>query len=143
MAGHYRYDGTVAGLLTLLARLLPDRIQPDAISVEPPAQTSLFAGVVEVDTDEEVAAAFWGELEGRLPPSGLQQLRLALLAEQPERELIICRYCRLVWQQGKGAGAMLAHPQVAPLWKLARQVGREAHRWIGFVRFREVRERFY
>ena len=37
----------------------------------------------------------------------------------------------------------LSHPDVAPLWKLSQQVGREAHRYLGFVRFQEVTDGFY
>jgi probable DNA metabolism protein len=40
-------------------------------------------------------------------------------------------------------GGMLTHPSVAPLWKLSQQVGREAHRYLGFVRFQEVDGGFY
>jgi probable DNA metabolism protein len=38
---------------------------------------------------------------------------------------------------------MLSHPQVLPVHRLARRVGHEAHRLKGFVRFREVGERFW
>ena len=38
---------------------------------------------------------------------------------------------------------MLADVRVAPVHRLAQRVGREAHRMLGFVRFREVREGFY
>jgi probable DNA metabolism protein len=143
MGGIYCYDGTLAGLLTVLARLVPRQIVPEAIGVEPPPQQGLFAGVTRIETDEELAATFWAELAGRLPPSGVRQVRLAFLADRPGRELMICRYCLLAWQEGKRAGGLLAHPQVAPLWRLAQQVGREAHRYLGFVRFREVGGGFY
>jgi probable DNA metabolism protein len=143
MGGVYRYDGSFAGLLTLLARLLPKRILPDAIGSDPPPQQNLFAGVATVETDQELVEEFLAELTKRLTPSSLHLVRLAFLADRPERELLICRYCLLAWEVGRKAGSMLAHPHVAPLWKLGRQVGREAHRYLGFVRFKEVTGGFY
>ena len=143
MGDIFCYDGTLAGLLTVLARLVPLQIVPEAIGVEAPTQEGLFSGVTRVETDEELAARFWEELAERLPPSGLRQVRLVFLADRPGRELLICRSCLLGWQEGKRVGGMLAHPQVAPLWRLAQQVGREAHRYLGFVRFREVAGGFY
>lgn len=143
MGGHYRYDGSFAGLLTLLARLLPDRILPDAIGVDPPQQQSLFTGVTTVETDQLLVERFLGELSARLPPSCIRLARLAFLADRPGRELMICRYLLLAWEAGKNIGNMLAHPDVAPLWKLSQQVGREAHRYLGFVRFQEVEGGFF
>jgi probable DNA metabolism protein len=59
------------------------------------------------------------------------------------RELIICRYLLLAWQEGRKIGGMLAHPHVTPLWKLSRQVAGEAQRYKGFVRFQETAGGFY
>jgi probable DNA metabolism protein len=143
MGGVYRYDGTFSGLLTLLARLMPERILPDTICVEPPPQQGLFAGVTTIDTDQAVAGELWDELTKRLAPSGLSHIRRAFLAGESGRELMICRYLLLAWQVGRNIGAMLAHPHVAPLWKLSQQVAGEAHRYKGFVRFQETGGGFY
>jgi probable DNA metabolism protein len=143
MSGVYRYDGTFSGLLTLLARLMPERILPDAICVEPPPQQALFTGVTNIETDHEVVEKFWDELTRHLAPAGLSHIRRAFLAEQTGRELMICRYLLLAWQVGRNIGGMLAHPHVAPLWKLSQQVAGEAHRYKGFVRFRETGGGFY
>jgi probable DNA metabolism protein len=143
MAGSYRYDGTFAGLLTLLARTIPQQQLPDMITTVPPQQQSLFEEVTTITSEPEEATEFWKALSGRLSAAALNQIRLAYHADQPHRELLICRYCLLAWHEGAKIGAMLAHPQVAPLWKLAQQVGREAHRYLGFVRFQEVHGGFF
>lgn len=143
MGGLYRYDGSSAGLLTLLASTVPRGIVPDQICITPPSQQSLFAPVTAIDSDPELAESFRQELVRRLTPASLRQLRLAWHGDQPGREMLICRYLCHVWHEGAQAGGMLAHPHVAPLWKLAQQVGREAHRYLGFVRFRETSGGFY
>lgn len=139
----YRYDGTVAGLLTTLAHILPRQGIPADIRIEPPPQQGLFAEITEIATDEAIADEFWGRLVRRLPASAIRHLRLVFQADCSGREMLICRYLLLVWQSAGDSSGMLAHPQVAPLWKLAQQVGREAHRYLGFVRFQEVAGGFY
>jgi len=143
MGGIYRYDSSSAGLLTLLAITVPRGVMPDTICVEPPTQQSLFTAVTVVDADPVLAEEFRDSLSLRLSPPALQQLRLAWHGGHPDREMMICRYLHHVWQLGPQASGMLSHPHVAPLWKLARMVGREAHRYQGFVRFRETSGGFY
>jgi len=143
MGGIYRYDGSSAGLLTLLAITVPRGVAPDAICVAPPPQQSLFTEVTVVDTDPELAETFQNELSQRLSPISLHQLRHAWHGDHPQREMLIFRYLLLAWRSGRSTSGMLAHPSVAPLWKLARMVGREAHRYLGFVRFRETSGGFF
>jgi probable DNA metabolism protein len=143
MGGVFKYDGTFAGLLTLLARLMPERILPDSIEVDPPHQQSLFAGVTAIETDQVLVEEFWGELTKRLGPSGLNHIRRAFLAGEMGREILICRYLLLAWEIGRKIGGLLAHPHVAPLWKLSSQVAGEAHRYKGFARFKETGGGFY
>ena len=143
MGDHYRYDGTDAGLLTLLAHCLEHRIEPETIGIEPSRQQGLFDTDITIATDEDCATAFWRELCRRLPAIGFSHLRTVLLASLPGREVLIYRYCRLAWQEGGDAVSRLSHRDVAPIWKLSQQVGREAHRYLGFVRFQEVTGGFY
>ncbi|HZV81028.1 MAG TPA: TIGR03915 family putative DNA repair protein, partial [Geobacteraceae bacterium] len=143
MGGMYRYDGTFAGLLTVIGRILPEHIIPAAISVGPPLQQTLFDEVTTVETDPKLVEEFSGLLAKHLTPSCCNRIRLVFLADHPEREMMICRYIILALELGGRISAMLAHPHVAPLWKLAQQVGREAHRYQGFVRFRETSGGFY
>ncbi|WP_243373705.1 TIGR03915 family putative DNA repair protein [Geotalea sp. SG265] len=143
MGGDYCYDGSDVGLLTLLADIIPRRVEPRSIGVEQPQQKDLFTAPVTVTTDPELAERFRVELFRRLTPLSLEQLRRAWYADHPGRELMICRFLLLVWREGGRAGTMLANPHVAPFWKLAQQVGREAHRYLGFVRFRETTSGYY
>lgn len=143
MAGCYTYDGTLSGLLTLYARLLPDRVLPDRISATPLEQQSLFSSEISIVTDQSAAEACWRRLTRRLSPNALTLLQHCLLADHPQQELLIYRYLLLEAEQGRRIDAMLAHPAVAPVWKLSQQVGREAHRYLGFVRFQQVQGGLY
>jgi probable DNA metabolism protein len=140
---NYTYDGTLAGLLTLYARLLPERVAVERISATPPDQQSLFSSEICIATDQAVAEAFWQRLTKRLSPHSLRLLRHCLLADHPQQELLIYTYLLLEAEQGWKVDGMLAHPAVAPVWKLSQQVAREAHRYLGFVRFQQLQGGLY
>ena len=137
------YDGTLGGLLTLLANIPADGPLPESIGTTPPPQQGLFSDTVIVATNPHLAEQYWQKLHHRLGPAALPPVRSAFLADHPEKDLLICRYLRLGMQEGRRVSGMLAHPQASPLLKLARQVNREAHRYLGFVRFQEVTNGFY
>lgn len=143
MSGSYSYDGTLAGLLTLYARLLPERVAVERISAALPDQQSLFSSEICIATELTVAEAFWQRLNSRLSDNSLKLLRRCLLADHPEQELLIYRYLLLEAEQGQRIDGMLAHPVVAPVWKLSQQVGREAYRYLGFVRFQQLQGGIY
>ena len=139
----YTYDGSLAGLLTLYAQLLSEPAEIERISVTPPDQQSLFSSETSIVTDQAVAETFWQRLTRRLSLHSLKLLRRCLLADHPQQELLLYRYLLLEAEQGRRIDALLAHPQVAPVWKLAQQVAREAHRYLGFVRFQQVQGGLY
>lgn len=139
----YTYDGTLAGLLTLYARLLPERADVERISAFPLEQQGLFISEIPIATDQAVAEAFWQRLTRRLSDNSLKLLRRCLLADHPRQELLIYHYLLLEAEQGRKVDGMLAHPAVAPVWKLAQQVAREAHRYLGFVRFQQLQGGLY
>lgn len=140
---NYTYDGTLAGLLTLYARLLAERAEVERISAVVADQQNLFSAEISIATDLVAAELFWQRLTRRLSPHSLKLLRRCLLADHPQQELLLYRYLLLEAEQGRRIDAMLAHPQVAPVWKLAQQVAREAHRYLGFVRFQQVQGGLY
>lgn len=139
----YCYDGSLAGLLTLYARLLSKPAEVERISVTPPDQQSLFSSETSIVTDQAVAEGFWQRLTKRLSGNSLNLVRRCLLADHPQQELLLYRYLALEAEQGRRIDALLAHPQVAPVWKLAQQVAREAHRYLGFVRFQQLQGGLY
>lgn len=139
----YCYDGSLAGLLTLYARLLPERVTVEQISTAPLAQQGLFSTEICIATDQALAEAFWQRLIQRLSDHSLKLLRRCLLADHPQQELLIYYFLLLEAEHGKKVDGMLAHPQVTPVWKLAQQVAREAHRYLGFVRFLQLQGGLY
>lgn len=139
----YRYDGSFAGFLCILADLFARGTTPTAITRRPSAQGGLFDTTIEVSTDEERAAEMLAIITRTVSPYAAQMAHRAFLSDADGAELAIWRYLALGREVGGRLDGMLAHPQVAPVHRLVRKVGHEAHRLKGFVRFREVTERFW
>lgn len=133
-----RYDGTFAGFLTAVALARHRGVQPEAITDREPDQQGLFAAFEEVATDRDQAEELYLLIRRNLPPGALQTLRYAFQAGEPGREILLFHYLMLGLATGPRFGAMIAHEQVVPVWKLARAVGREAHRYKGLVRFQQL-----
>lgn len=133
-----RYDGTFAGFLTAVALVRERGAEPEAITDRQPEQQALFAPVEDVATDCHRAGELYALLRRTLSSGTLHTLRLAFHAGDPGREILLFHFLQLGFVVGRQLDGMLAHERVVPVWKLARAVGREAHRYKGLVRFRHL-----
>jgi probable DNA metabolism protein len=139
----YRYDGTFEGLLCALAEAFSSGREPADILAGIPEQTGLFEATCRVETDHERAGAFLHAIARKISPFAARTARIAFLSESPGVEMAIYRYLALGRQVGGELDGMLSHGAVLPVHRLARRVSHEAHRLKGFIRFREVEERFW
>lgn len=135
---HYRYDGSYAGLLTVLQRCFAWNEVPEGIARGEALQADLFAEVVTVATDPARAGELLTAVRSRLSAQTPGNLRHAWLSEAPGVELALYRYLACGWQVGRRLDAHLARPEVAEVQRLALRVRREAHRLLGLVRFRQT-----
>lgn len=133
-----RYDGTFAGFLTSVSLARERGLEPEAIADREPEQQGLFATVETVATSRDRADELYRLIRHTLTPGAMQTFRYAFQSCEPGREILLFRYLQLGLATGAQFGAMLAHEAVIPVWKLARAVGREAHRYKGLVRFQHL-----
>lgn len=143
MGGCYHYDGSLTGFLTLCAVLIPKQVEPDQISFRLSDQPDLFSDTVMIASDQAVAEQFWQQITGQLSGNARSLIRHGLLADTPIMELIVYRYLLFAFRQGRRSDGMLTHHAVSSLLKISRQVAREAHRYLGFVRFQQVQGGLY
>jgi len=140
---HYRYDGSYAGLLTLLQRCFDWDERPERIERGAAEQQGLFGEAVEVTTDPERARQLQQRVRRQLGRETERNLLHAWLAESPGVELSLYRYLVCGWRLGRTFDDQLALPEVAEVQRLALRVRREAHRLKGLVRFRRTADGLY
>ena len=136
----YRYDGSYAGLLTVLQRLFARREAPDAIECREPEQAALFAEIFLSETDPELAARLNTAILQHLGPETAANLRDAFLSGQPGIEMALYRYLKLGWRVRRELDRHLTDPAVAAVQRAAQRTRHEAHRFKGLLRFRETED---
>jgi probable DNA metabolism protein len=136
----YHYDGTLEGFLCALVECLESG-GSEAEFLRPGAESGagLFAGTPrDVVTERETALRFRGRFVGAVSREAFATLRYAFHSEAAGVEDLLWRYVLVGLKQGKRLERMLAQEPVCSVNRLARTVSHEAHRFTGFVRFREV-----
>jgi probable DNA metabolism protein len=141
MSATYTYDGSFEGFLTALA-LAAEKNQPgSAIAKETAAEAGLFSEFFSVASDPEKASEARDLVESRGSAESWQHVRFAFLSEASGSETAILEYVKLLVQKGPIADSMLADSRVKKVHGLAASVGGEAHRFKGFVRFKELADK--
>ncbi|MDR3581550.1 MAG: TIGR03915 family putative DNA repair protein [Oryzomonas sp.] len=136
----YSYDGSFEGFLCALAVCLESG-QRDGEFLRPGAdgQGGLFAGAaLDVVTERETALRFRERFVSEVSREAFATLRYAFHSEVAGVEELLWRYVVVGLEQGRRMRYMLARDPVSSVCRLSRKVVHEAHRFTGFVRFREV-----
>ncbi|NMC75116.1 MAG: DNA metabolism protein [Geobacteraceae bacterium] len=143
MRERYRYDGSFEGYLCALSRSLSEGAESPEFLRETSPERGLFREpAVDVETDRDRADAFHVQFSAAVSASAFRTLCYAFACEQEEIERLLWEYVRLGIETGRRLTSMLADTRVNTVNRLARRVATEAHRYKGFVRFREVEEGF-
>jgi probable DNA metabolism protein len=140
----YRYDGSFEGFLCAVADCLDaGDIHPEFMPDGVDAAVGLFAGDIrEVTTVRETALMFRKRVVGAVSQEAFATARYAFHSRKGGIELLVWRYLTLGLQVGGRLCGMLAEEPVHSVNRIARQVSHEAHKYKGFVRFREVEAGF-
>jgi len=140
----YRYDGSFEGFICAVASCLDlaDR-NPEFACHGCEGYPGLFGGEpVEVATVRETALAFRRRFVETVSQEAFATARYAFQSRKDDIEGLVWRYLRLGLERGRAMEGMLAAEPVWSINRIARQVSHEAHKFKGFVRFREVQEGF-
>ncbi len=136
----YRYDGSFEGFICAVADCLEaGEGQPEFVGDGDHQIAGLFAGDIrEVATVREIAVAFRKHFVEAVSQEAFATMRYAFHSRKTGIELLVWRYLTLGLQVGRRLCGMLAEEPVHSVNRIARHVSHEAHKYKGFVRFREV-----
>ncbi len=140
----YGYDGSFEGFACALSRALTDGVEHARFRTDgDEEQRGLFQDqAVEVATERGIAVAFRERFVVRTSTEAFTRLRLAFHSQQPGVEQLLWEYLRLGVREGSRLTCLLADRRVNGVERLAHKVSREVHRYLGFVRFRELEQGF-
>lgn len=132
----YRYDGTLDGFLCCVYESYANKEMPAAILGPEDEQLSLLT-TREIKTDEFRAARVLKSIPARISEDALYLVERAMLTSMPEREKRLLEFLRLGYRKGPMVMDMLHDDAVAPILAAVTHLGREAHLYLGFIRFTE------
>lgn len=130
----YTYDGTFDGLLTCVFECFAKKVMPIDILSEASAEPVLF-DVRFCPTIGERAGRVEKGIRLKLGEEALELVQQGFLTCHPHKELLLLRFIRLGFQQGRSALDRLTDDTVHSLRKAVQALNMEAHKWLGFVRF--------
>jgi len=140
----YRSDNSFEGFLCAVAECLEEKQgQPQFMGAGDVQAVGLFADEIrDVATVRERAVAFRKRFVDAVSPEAFATARYAFHSQKPGIELLLWRYLSMGLEVGGRLCGMLAEEPVHAVNRIARQVSHEAHKYKGFVRFREVEAGF-
>ena len=140
----YRYDGSFEGFLFAVSDVLQCGGEQVKFAGDGDAVAEgLFADDIrEVPAVRAVALEFRGRFIGRVSQEAFATVRYAFHSRKAGIEQLVWRYLQLGLEVGGRLTGMLATEPVHSVHRIARHVSHEAHKFKGFVRFREVEEGF-
>lgn len=141
----YRYDGSFEGFLCAVSDCLDmGDTHPEFMRKGADHAVGLFADDIrEVSTVRECALVLRNRFVGAVSQEAFATARYAFHSQKDGIEKLVWRYLRLGFQVGRCLCGMLAEEPVHSVNRIARHVSHEAHKFKGFVRFREVEAGFF
>lgn len=137
---YYLYDGSFSGLLTSIYEAFHSDCDPDYIIKENKFKKSLFAKILNITTSEIKADKVAKAIKNKISKKIYKNIYYVYLSEKSNVELDIYYYLKKAFKEGKKINKSWADDHVRRIKKLSKKVGRERHKYLGLLRFRELEE---
>ena len=133
----YLYDGTFDGYLTAIFYAYPEKGEV-GIYKERTYSPSLLATSQIITCEVDKADRVYESIRSKLSPKTLDNLFKVYLSEAPGCDTLGLHYLKLCYRYSDDINLAKNNEIIHKIDTLCRRVGLEAHRFCGFVRFKEV-----
>lgn len=130
----YTYDGSFEGLLCCVFESYTWKEVPLAIHSDSEGQALLLESKW-IETDISKADRVLRSIPLRISPEAEELVRMGFWTCVPDKEMLLLNFLYLGFTHGRKVMNMLADDTVDALLKAVQQLRREAHLYLGFVRF--------
>jgi len=137
---YYLYDGSFSGLLTSIYEAFYNEQKPDYIVGKSKYKKSLFAETTKIKTDENKADKVVKAIKNKISKKIYKNIYYVYLSERKNIELDIYYYLKIAFKKGKEIDKDWSDNRVRRIKKISKKVGRERHKYLGLLRFRELEE---
>ncbi|MDO5401943.1 MAG: TIGR03915 family putative DNA repair protein [Eubacteriales bacterium] len=135
----YECDDTLEGIFTAVYKAWERGTSCTDIRVRGTyTNLSIFETVIDVETDEALATKVVNSIRKKLSDDVLFYIYRAALTYNTDKASLIYRYLQKAFRVGPLIVNYLHDETVMKIFELDRQIGSEAHKYLGFVRFEEL-----
>lgn len=132
----YVYDGSFEGLLTAIYEAYYGSIFPDKIECRENMQFNILDEYKYIGTDAGKSDKVYKSIYKKISVDALKHVYNVFLSEAPEAGTLIYNYLRFGWKAGGKVDLYLTDSRVFKVHEISSRVEFEAHKMLGFVRFR-------
>jgi len=138
----YIYDGSFEGLLTSIYDAYYSKEKPEEIVKNEEYVPSLITNPVYISSDYTKASKVSNAIKEKISPTSLNYIYYAYLSDIKGNGTAIYNYVKLGFRLGKDVDLHLIENSVLKIHQLVKKVTFEYHRFLGFVRFKNVKNKF-
>jgi len=137
------FDGTFEGFLSVVHAYYYEGILPRSIQCIDAFQPSITQNEYFIVTSNDNAKKVATALSKKISTDARRNVQYAFLSSASDRYDLLFQYIITGFKIGHTIDNHLQNEIVLRTQKLAREVGREAHRYTGFCRFEETAQGIY
>lgn len=140
----YVFDNTFDGFLTCIYESYYNKIKPDSISIKESYTNNLIDIPLEITTDIKKSSKVYISMEKNFTNQTLKNIFNVFLSNNKNKYWILYNYIRLAFKFKSDVDMYLNNSFVLDASKISKSVQLEAHKFTGFVRFKEFEtNKFY
>lgn len=140
----FYYDGTFEGFLCTVFTAFERNISPARILKNSNVSPDMFSEVHRIETVISQSERVWRALQKRTSGKNARMVHVAFLSELPGTEQLLFRYLKKVFtHKEKDFYRNMLDEDVMNTIATARKVYKEAHLFLGLVRFQESIDGLY
>jgi len=131
-------EDSVDGIFTAIYKAWEIGTSKTLIEIRGIKTMTLFAEYIEVNTDTELASRVAASIHSKISEEVYYYVYRAALADDSDKAQYIYEFLLKAFRMGKDIIHKLQDESVMKIFELARKVGNESHKYLGFVRFCEL-----
>jgi len=131
-------EDSMDGIFTAIYKAWEIGTSKTSIEVKGMKTMTLFTEYIEVKTDSELAAKVAASIHNKISQEVYFYVYRAALSDDTDKAQYIYEFLLKAFRVGKEIIHNLQDASVMKVFELARKVGNEAHKYLGFVRFCEL-----
>ena len=138
----YLYDGSFEGLLTAIFYAYKEKNDLDIV-IRSKFVKNFINHEIVIERDDEIFKRVYESIKYKLSQNTLKNVYYLYLSGVQGSEKLIYDYLKLCYKYGDKINLAKNNDIICYVDKLYRRISLEAHRFEGFVRFKEVGEKIF